>query len=901
MEEALKNRLRMASLLSLSMVLSLGLALWCNLERPFWAGFTAMALSLATVGQSFQKALLRVGGTVAGALAALLIMAAVPQEHLLLLGLLFCFLCLMAMQTLRSRYNSYLYYTSALTATVISIGSISSELSPFLFALTRLEETGLGILVCSVLALLWNWRSAVGDFYAGVDKFLAAYTAFFTAWIPSWAQASGELGPQGEAGTGSGQGKWPLSGADAPSRLMQEESREPEGKADPAQLLEGFMHALSLLDKAQALLPAARLENYAVRRHAAQWEAFFQDSRESLQSLHTLVSLEQKLPKDCLISLLPNLPDAWRALRRAFTCLADATLSLEDVMPEALPRLQVETSLLQQKGQLLQHRVRRFSQEWEQQREACLLLFRSRSLLAGQEFSAGSVREAEGRTASASVHAAKAEELLAGQNSVTPEEGGWGACLRVWVAGLWSAGTASAPAAQTSEVGTCMPAVEGTGEKALTSLKVAGQEKRSQDSQETVLSGGVPVPAGQEGSFGEPSRQALPGSLLMPDVFARHRREAGAVQPLFTLKQRAFLLRCTTLYWGAVYLWLYANPPGTLQVSFVEMSIVIGLVGLLSGDLPPMQVLASFAGGCVVAFGLYFGLLPLLHSFLPLALVLLLYFFVMGWCYYLPADGLRRNGMLIPVLALSGLSNEHVYAPERFFTGTLSMMLCAALVALVYYLFSGAGLPHRFVRRQQRLCSGVRTLLEEDRTGSMSGRWWLRWRIRVLQELAQAQLELAFQLNETAVRGQTAALKLTALNTCSLLRHMAANLAATGTTAGGGLPLNPVAQDRAAGDAREANAGTEMCSVSRWRRLWQRLGNVFAWLYAVFRMFLKGGGELRLELDRLRMLADQLEARLPLLPATGRRLALLEVLQSLHTLLESAAAVDWRRVNRRRF
>ncbi len=57
------------------MTIAYGIALWMNWDNPFWAGFTVAFVSLATIGQSLNKAGLRLLGSAAGILVAFIIIA----------------------------------------------------------------------------------------------------------------------------------------------------------------------------------------------------------------------------------------------------------------------------------------------------------------------------------------------------------------------------------------------------------------------------------------------------------------------------------------------------------------------------------------------------------------------------------------------------------------------------------------------------------------------------------------------------------------------------------------------------------------------------------------------------------------------------------------------------------
>ena len=72
---SLSSRLLIALLSASSITLALGVSFALHLERPYWAGIAAMVLSQSAEGQSLQKGLWRMVGTVAGAAAGMAALA----------------------------------------------------------------------------------------------------------------------------------------------------------------------------------------------------------------------------------------------------------------------------------------------------------------------------------------------------------------------------------------------------------------------------------------------------------------------------------------------------------------------------------------------------------------------------------------------------------------------------------------------------------------------------------------------------------------------------------------------------------------------------------------------------------------------------------------------------------
>ena len=114
MTAELSFRIHTAAVTALAFVCTYVLAFYWNLDRPFWAGFTVFVISLPSIGQTLQKGVLRMFGTIAGAVAALVLLGLFAQERMLLLSVLSLYLCLMLYLMLTSVYYGYAFFISCI-------------------------------------------------------------------------------------------------------------------------------------------------------------------------------------------------------------------------------------------------------------------------------------------------------------------------------------------------------------------------------------------------------------------------------------------------------------------------------------------------------------------------------------------------------------------------------------------------------------------------------------------------------------------------------------------------------------------------------------------------------------------------------------------------------------------
>src|SRR5215468_11509621 len=91
-QRILSDRVKTAIKIALAMVLAYGVALSMEWDNAYWAAFAVAFCTLSTVGESLNKGLLRLSGTLLGSLAALTLIAMFPQDRWLFLACMTVFI-----------------------------------------------------------------------------------------------------------------------------------------------------------------------------------------------------------------------------------------------------------------------------------------------------------------------------------------------------------------------------------------------------------------------------------------------------------------------------------------------------------------------------------------------------------------------------------------------------------------------------------------------------------------------------------------------------------------------------------------------------------------------------------------------------------------------------------------
>jgi len=160
----LSTRTKEAIKTGLAMTIAYGIALYMDWEKPYWAGFAVAMISLSTVGQSLNKAALRMLGTLVGCTAALTFFALFFQARwLMILGLsLYVGFCT---YMLTGKKYQYAWYVSGFVCLVIGVNAGTNAEQAFQIAVERTQETGVGILVYSLISVFFWPRSSRDALY----------------------------------------------------------------------------------------------------------------------------------------------------------------------------------------------------------------------------------------------------------------------------------------------------------------------------------------------------------------------------------------------------------------------------------------------------------------------------------------------------------------------------------------------------------------------------------------------------------------------------------------------------------------------------------------------------------------------------------------------------------------
>jgi uncharacterized membrane protein YccC len=138
----------------LSVLVAVGAAAVLNLDDLSWAAFSGYMVMRGNVAESVPRGLMRIAGTVGGALLGLLLAPKAADSPMLLMAFLFLVSWIGIFQSLTTRY-SYAWLFFGLTAGMVLTDALESPESVVHFAATRVTEVTVGTCACLLIACLF--------------------------------------------------------------------------------------------------------------------------------------------------------------------------------------------------------------------------------------------------------------------------------------------------------------------------------------------------------------------------------------------------------------------------------------------------------------------------------------------------------------------------------------------------------------------------------------------------------------------------------------------------------------------------------------------------------------------------------------------------------------------------
>lgn len=167
----LSTRSKEAIKTALAMTIAYGISLSMAWDRPFWAGLAVAVVSLSSIGQSINKAAFRMFGTLLAMVVSLTVIALFAQQRWAFILFLTAYAAFCTYMMSGSK-RAYFWQVSCFVAIIICVDGGTDPVNAFDTAILRFEQTGLAILVYSLIAI-FLWPSSSRDLFNAAATDLA--------------------------------------------------------------------------------------------------------------------------------------------------------------------------------------------------------------------------------------------------------------------------------------------------------------------------------------------------------------------------------------------------------------------------------------------------------------------------------------------------------------------------------------------------------------------------------------------------------------------------------------------------------------------------------------------------------------------------------------------------------
>jgi uncharacterized membrane protein YgaE (UPF0421/DUF939 family) len=304
----LSTRAKEAIKTALAMTIAYGISLSMGWDKPLWAGFAVAFVSLATVGQSINKAAMRMVGTLLGMVVALTLVALFPQDRWAFISILSIYTAFCAYMMSGSR-NAYFWHVSAFVCVIICVDGGADAANAFQIAMLRTQQTGLGILVYSIVAIFLWPVSSYDAFKAATAELAVTQRQYYRACLRAVRQQGGA------------------------DEIQELSARQVQQKA-----------------RFDQLLAAAESDSYAVHGLSRQWRSYQQQVATLMKTLECWRESFGEVQSLDMRQLLPSLDDFGDELDRRLAQVADMLAGQPPVSsPQHVP-LQLEVAALSRRS-----------------------------------------------------------------------------------------------------------------------------------------------------------------------------------------------------------------------------------------------------------------------------------------------------------------------------------------------------------------------------------------------------------------------------------------------------------------------------------------------------------------------------------------------------------------------
>ena len=212
------------------------------------------------------------------------------------------------------------------------------------------------------------------------------------------------------------------------------------------------------------------------------------------------------------------------------------------------------------------------------------------------------------------------------------------------------------------------------------------------------------------------------------------RSEASKDFAVIKPEQYAYMSQMFVIFWVAALCWILLNPPGLESIAFLEMTILLGMIGVMTGQDKPLAQVLTFGLGILCTGVLYVFVYPVLGNLGEFLLLMGVTGFLISFAFPRRDQNFAKQAFMLPWLSLGNFTNVPTYDFGQLLTGSYTLLFGISIVSLVHYVFFMPNTEALFLRKQRAFFLSSGKMLRHLRECGARRRS-LTFRLRVLFRL----------------------------------------------------------------------------------------------------------------------------------------------------------------------
>lgn len=176
-------------------------------------------------------------------------------------------------------------------------------------------------------------------------------------------------------------------------------------------------------------------------------------------------------------------------------------------------------------------------------------------------------------------------------------------------------------------------------------------------------------------------------------------------------EQRSSIYQMFTIFWTIVWLWILFDPPGTENIAFLELAVLMGLSALFTGEERPLMLVVYFLYGIFFTGLLYLFVYPLITDVFVFMALMFIIAFGIALLFPNKNQASLKLGIMLPWLSIGNFTNIPEYSFLSFASSAFTLIFGISIVAVIQYCFVYRKNESIFVEKQFAFFHAVQKIL----------------------------------------------------------------------------------------------------------------------------------------------------------------------------------------------